>query len=359
MRVLHGMSEVAGQGAYSVKGLRENGVDAKMAVWRKNPSGYPYDYCLNIGKTRILYPFYFLKMIGFALYAFFKFDCFHFHFGWSLLPAGIDLKILKLFKKKVFMEFHGSDIRWSFNREPYEHLEMPKENPKRQRKIKKILRHVDGVILHDEELRKHLPKTDTPIYIVPLRLDIKRFTPLYPSENVEQPVIVHAPSKRSNKGTEYVLAAIEKIKQPIKFVLVENKPQSEALEIYKSADIIIDQLLAGTYGVFTIESMALGKPVIVNVDEEMQKEFPEELPIVSANAETIAQQLEKLITDSHERRTLGIHSREYAEKYHDCKKNAAVLKKIYTGECPVLRGRDAYSYVCYPEITERKGQIEL
>lgn len=355
MRVLHGMSEVAGQGSYSVKGLRENGIDAKMAVWRKNPSGYPCDYCLNIGKNRLLYPIYFLKMLGFAIYALFKFDCFHFHFGWSLLPGGMDLKIIKLLRKKVFMEFHGSDIRWTFNREPYEHLELPKENPKRQKKIQKILKYVDGIILHDEELRKHLPETNTPIYIVPLRLDIKRFTPIYPSEDVEEPIIVHAPSKRSNKGTEYLFEALKHIKHPFKFVLVENKPQSEAIEIYKSADIIVDQLLAGTYGVFSIESMALGKPVIVNVNKEMQREFPDELPLVSANTDTIVRQLESLITDPKRRRTIGIYSREYAEKYHDCKKNATILEKIYNGECPVLSGKNAYNYASCSEITERKG----
>ena len=352
MRVLHGMSEVAGQGSYSVKGLRENGIDAKMAVWRKNPLGYPYDFCLNIGKCRLLYPVYALKMLAFAVYALFQFDCFHFHFGWSLLPGGMDLRIIKLFKKKVFMEFHGSDIRWAFNREPYPHWEMPSENPKRQKKIKEILKYVDGVILHDEELRKHLPKTDKPIYIVPLRLDIDKFTPVYPSEDNKEPVIVHAPSKRSNKGTEYILEALKHIKYPFKFVLIENKPQSEALEIYKSADIIIDQLFAGTYGVFSIESMALGKPVIVYVNEEMQETFPEQLPLVNANTETVRTRLEELITDSLKRRKLGVQARGYVEKYHDCKKNAAVLAQIYQGKCPVLEGREAYRYVCCPEITE-------
>lgn len=352
MRVLHGMSEVAGQGTYSVKGLRENGIDAKMAVWRKNPLGYPCDFCLNIGKCRLLYPVYFLKMLAFAVYALFRFDCFHFHFGWSLLPGGMDLKIIKLFKKKVFMEFHGSDIRWSFNREPYPHWEMPPENPKRQKKIKKILKYVDGIILHDEELRKHLPKTDVPIYIVPLRLDVRRFTPVYPEEDVEQPIIVHAPSKRSNKGTDYVLEALNSIEQPFKFVLVENKQQEEALEIYKSADIIVDQLFAGTYGVFSIESMALGKPVIVYVNEEMRETFPEELPLVSADTETVKARLEELVRDSQKRRQLGIQARSYVEKYHDCKKNAAALAQIYRGKCPVLRGREAYHYVCSPSITE-------
>ena len=354
MRVLHGMSEVAGQGSYSVKGLKENGIDAKMAVWRKNPAGYPCDYCLNIGRCRLLYPVYFLKMFVFAVYALFKFDCFHFHFGWSLLPGGMDLKIIKLFKKKVFMEFHGSDIRWSFNREPYPHWDMPPESLKRQRKIRKILKNVDGIILHDEELRKHLPETDTPVYIVPLRIDVRKFTPVYPDENVKKPVIVHAPSKRQNKGSEFVFEALKKIDRPFEFVLVENKPQSEALELYKAADIVIDQLVAGTYGVFSLEAMALGKPVMVYINKEMRETFPDELPLVNASPETIKEKLEELFGKPEKRRTAGMRSRDYVEKYHDCKKNAAVLEKIYKGECPALKGKDAYHYVCSTEIIERE-----
>ena len=43
MKVLHGMTEIAGQGTNSVKGLQKNGINAHMAVWRKNTFGYKYD----------------------------------------------------------------------------------------------------------------------------------------------------------------------------------------------------------------------------------------------------------------------------------------------------------------------------
>ena len=50
--------------------------------------------------------------------------------------------------------------------------------------------------------------------------------------------------------------------------LVEAKPFWEALQIYGSGDIIVDQLLAGWYGGFAVEAMALGKPVIAYLRAE-------------------------------------------------------------------------------------------
>lgn len=345
MRVLHGMTEVAGQGSYSVRGLRENGVDARMAVWRPNPFGYDYDYNLNIGKCKWLYPYYAVKMFLFAIYATCKFECFHFHFGWSLLPGAMDLKFLKIMKKRVFMEFHGSDIRWSFNREKYDGLPLPPVNKKRQKKIKKILKYVDGVILHDEELRKHLPDIEVPVYIVPLRVNVKDIEPSYPEKAVQKPVIVHAPSKRGNKGTQYVLETLDNIKEDFEFILVENKSHEEAVEIYKKADLIIDQLLAGTYGVFSIEAMALGKPVLTYIDEEMIKTFPEDIPIISSSRYSLKDNLEEMILDADKRNEVGYEGRQYVREYHDYQKNALVLEKIYKGECPELKGSAAFSYI--------------
>lgn len=344
MKVLHGMTEIAGQGTNSVKGLQKNGINAHMAVWRKNTFGYKYDYDLKIGYAYILYPFYFLKMLFFALYAIGRYDCFHFHFGRSLLPGNFDLKWIRILKKKVFMEFHGSDIRGSFKRDGYDYLELPVTNQRRQRSIKRIVDNVDGIILHDEELRFHLPLSRTPVYIVPLRMDIESFIPSYPKKDVKIPVIVHAPSKRKGKGTETILKVLKEIDRPYKLVLVENKTQEEALKLYQSADIVIDQICTGTYGVFSIESMALGKPVIVYINEKMQKTFPPELPLISADKNNLKEQIEKLLDDAEARYLLGVKGRQYAEKYHDCCKNAKVLAEIYKGKCPVLEGADAFTY---------------
>ena len=56
-------------------------------------------------------------------------------------------------------------------------------------------------------------------------------------------------SESTNKGTEYVLDAVEKLKKdlPISW-LVQNLPHEEALKKYASADVLIDQFLFGWYG---------------------------------------------------------------------------------------------------------------
>ena len=119
----------------------------------------------------------------------------------------------------------------------------------------------------------------------------------------------------------------------------------EAIKVYQKADIIVDQLLAGTYGVFALEGMAMGKPVITYITEEMKKTLPGSLPIVSANPDNIKEKLEMLIQDGQLRRKLGKEGRVYVEAYHDYKKNAKLLGRIYEGKAEVVRGPQAFEEV--------------
>ncbi len=337
MKVIHGMSEVAGQGIYTVQGLRNNNVDADMAVWQRNPMGYPVDIDIKINKKKkYLYPLYVIKMVMFAVKALVKYDVLHSHFGYSLLPLNLDVKVLKLFNKKIFVEFHGSEIRFVFNNIKYKFYnhEAVKEsiNNKQRKRLLKLIKHCDGIILHDEELKSHLPDVKVPVYIVPLRLDLSKFEPLYPENKKIKPIIVHAPSKRKGKGTEEILKGLEKVQGQFELILVEGKTQEEAFEIYKKADIIIDQISVGTYGVFAIEAMALGKPVITYISDEMEKSLPSELPIVSATFDNISKIIDELIEDGDKRQALGMAGREYAVRYHDNVKVAKYLKDIYLGK---------------------------
>lgn len=330
------MSNVAGQGTFSVKGLKNLGLEAKLVLWRTNKFGYDYDVTLNIGKNKLLYPWYAFKMFTYGIYAMFYFDVFHFHFGYSLFPFNLDLPILKKFKKKFFMEFHGSDIRYQLYRKQsdgWRDWKMPESNARIKKQIKKIFYYTDTIILHDEELRKHLVGYRGNVVYVPLRVDVSKFEPNYPSVNCKKPVVVHAPTNREAKGSKYIIQAVEELKKEyeFEFLLVENKTQSEAFEEYKKADIIIDQLRAGTYGVFAIEAMALGKPVISYISKNMIEQFPEELPIISASIDTIKERLEELLRDAELRNSLGMRGREYAENYHNYEIIAFLLRDIYRG----------------------------
>ncbi len=354
MKILHGMSDIAGQATYSVDGLKKIGENADLAVWRRNPVGYPdLGKDIHIGTRKILYPFYILKILFFFVSAFFKYDVFHFHFGHSLIPGAFDLFWLKISHKKTFMEFHGSEVRFSYDTTRPKFFYADKvEGPGKSRvkKNDRIFKYIGACITHDEELRKHIPVKR--LFITPLRIDISRFEPVYPKAIKNKPIIVHAPSNYMKKGTKYVIESMErlKIKYDFEFILVMNKTQKEALEIYKNADIIIDQMFGQSYGVFAVESMALGKPVITYITDEVKRAFPPELPIFSASIETLDEVVEKLILNGKLREQAGRAGRKYVEDYHDNRKIAKVQADIYKGVIEPMTTLDSFLYVKEKQI---------
>lgn len=358
IKILHGMSDVAGQGGYSARGLRSIGADAIVAVWSKNPFGYPVDLDLDIEKEKLRQPFYALlasiKIFTFAVKAAFEYDVFHFHFGQSLIPWGLDLFWLKKMKKRIIMEYHGNDIRYCYNREKpryYPYDELVVRSRRLLRVNDRIMKYADTIITHDEELKKHIPHKN--LFITPLRIDINKFSPLYPQKDSEKVVIVHAPSDYVSKGSKYVIDSINKLKKHYNFdfILVEKKTQEEAFELYKKADIIIDQLFAQTYGVFAIEAMAMGKPVIGWISDEIKQTFPKEMPIVSATIDSLTDVLEELIKDGERRNSLGIAGRKYVEDYHDYRKVAQVQMDIYQNKISPMSTLESFEYTKQKVVT--------
>ena len=353
LHVLQGMAEMAGQNTYAVQGLREIGVDAETALFMANPFGYPYDICLNIDRNnRKKLPISVLKLGIFLLKALKRYNLYHFHFGTSI-GFNKEIWLYHLLGKKVFYEFHGSDIRdirkfcETSKMDYLPDMDIDEHTKKRNRKI---VRKADGIVLHDDELLPYLPEPHAPVYGLPLRMNIERFTPVYPKEKApgEKIRIVHAPSRRGIKGTPVILEAFEQLKEKydnIEFVLVEGMTQEEAFRIYETADIIVDQVYVGTYGVFSIECMAMGKPVICYIDDRMWEHFPEELPVVSADRDEIRDKLEELILSADRRHEIGVAGRRYVETYHDYRAVAHLLKGYYEGRYAPVTGREAFRRV--------------
>jgi hypothetical protein len=121
------------------------------------------------------------------------------------------------------------------------------------------------------------------------------------------------------------LEAINRVKRdgiPVDFVLVEDLPHQEARRAYGRADLVIDQLLAGWYGGFAVEAMALAKPVICYIREDDLAYIPAEmrahLPIINATPDSIYSVLKRWLTASPgELRERGLESRRYVERWHD------------------------------------------
>jgi glycosyltransferase involved in cell wall biosynthesis len=145
--------------------------------------------------------------------------------------------------------------------------------------------------------------------------------------------VLHAPSSRARKGTEHVVAACAEL--DVELEIVEGLDHREAFERYRRADVIVDQLNAGWYGVFAIEALALGKPVVTFLHDEAvrltEEAFGMPVPIVGATKETLVESLRPLVASVEERRRVGAASRAYAEEVHDLERTTDRLLALYAG----------------------------
>lgn len=333
MKILHTPLEIAGQLGLTVEGLRRIDLKADSLVY-KHPFRYENDFYFEFFESQEDRRQSRKDKLHFINE---NYDVIHYSFGTPILNDYEDVRFFLKENKKVFVEFWGSDIRLNKFASQRNKYYKPKDDIPDSKKIelmKKWSEYTNGnVIFSDHTYNEYLEPYFDKIHIIGQRVDTKKLLPIYPSLDSKRLKILHAPSHQGFKGTKYVINAVESLKArgyDFEFILVENKTNVEALELYRQADIIIDQLCGGAHGVFACEAMSLGKPVICYILPELLSGYPEGFPIINANPDTIDEVLTYWIEASPEERyQLGVTGRKYAEKVHDIEVVAKKLKNVY------------------------------
>jgi glycosyltransferase involved in cell wall biosynthesis len=115
--------------------------------------------------------------------------------------------------------------------------------------------------------------------------------------------------------------------------VIENVRHDEVGPRLAQADIVVDQLNSGWYGLFAIEAMAYGKPVLGYIHDEAAQRTAEafgvDLPIVRTAKETLTGDLGRIAASAEQRRERGAAARAYVERVHDADKMADRLIAIY------------------------------
>ena len=151
-------------------------------------------------------------------------------------------------------------------------------------------------------------------------------------------IIAHAPNHRGFKGTEFILQALNELIDEgykIKIVVLEKIPNSEVRTLLGAVDILVEQIIATAYALNGIEGMALGLPVLSNLESVALTQvfrrysFLNECPILSTTPENIKDNLRLLITNPKLREELGRAGRQYVEKYHSYKTAQYMFGAIY------------------------------
>jgi len=305
LRITHAPVNTAGIPWDNVQALRRRGVEARLVVFERyrlhpeadrvirRPKGFVRRQAVQAAALARLIP---------------STDVFHFYFGLTLVPRRAQFPILRATRRRSVLHFLGSDIRG--------------KSPEQLA----YARHADALVVGSYDAIRWVPDAE----VIPPGVDLEALRPVPPPRD-ERPVFVHAPSSRARKGTEHFIRACEEL--GVDLQIVEGLHHTEARRRYTAADVVLDQLNAGWYGMLAIEAMALGKPVVTFLHEEAtrrtEEAFGTRVPIVRADRDNLVESLRPLAESAAERRRIGVESRAYVERVHDLERVADRLLALY------------------------------
>jgi len=156
-------------------------------------------------------------------------------------------------------------------------------------------------------------------------IDVSEFEYHLPED--DPPIVVHAPTRRELKGTKYVLAAVDALRDEgvdFEFMLLEDRPAAEVREILTAASIVIDQVVYPCHGLLAVEAMASGNAVMGSAIPGAYG-LRDDLPVMTSTPATLTENLQELIENQALRRDLQQRGRRYAEQQHDYRRQCEYI----------------------------------
>ena len=338
MRILHAARNVANQAGDVVVALRRMGHDAQLWEYGANPFGFPSDRQIAVepGDPTIFWQT-FLESID-------QFDVIHFHFArtffpnaWRGVPAFWDMPIYRMLGKKLFFTFHGSDIRirriheqvnpWSY----YKHSDIASDDDRTEKTIEAIRTYANRMFVVSIDYLPFVPEAE----VLERVIDLAAWPEQAPEQRV-RPTVVHIPGQRGTKGSDYVIAGMNRLIEEglaVDFQLLEGVSHDDAARAIRNADIVVDNLLTGDYEVVSLEAMASSRVSLANIQSAVATAYPD-APVVSVNPDTFVERMRSLVGNIDERRALAAQGRPYVARIHDAPVIAARLLDYYQADYP-------------------------
>jgi hypothetical protein len=255
-----------------------------------------------------------------------------FFFKWagvSLTPGNREFPLLKALGKRVISAFMGSDVRdMTAYEQQYDELSRTPAfkrvlngraneaitNPYGPMRNLRMAELYSDVVLSQPNQSGLAVRPYRHLF---LAIPLKNYR--YDVPGREVPVVVHAPSQRDVKGTERILAALDRLKsEGVRFELrlLQGLTTLQVLDELTAADVLVDQLYFPYHGKLTLEGMASGCAV-ATCNREDYEPFPAGRPICHIDSARIDDQLRPLLTDRNERVRLAAAGRRHVEHHHD------------------------------------------
>ncbi|TDE15890.1 hypothetical protein [Jiangella asiatica] len=233
------------------------------------------------------------------------------------------------------LAFHGSDVRlpsahaaaerWS----PFHVRDELTERLEAQARLAAdVVADFDGpVFVSTPDLLTYLPGATW----LPVVVDVDRWATAAPVLQRERPLVVHAPSNPRFKGTEAVEAAMALLVADglIEYRRLEGVPNDRMPAALADADVVVDQLVMGLYGVGACEAMAAGRVVVSYVGDDVRARVRSatglELPVAEAGPQTLADVVAGIVAGRDGARELAAGGPRFVRSVHDGSRSAAAL----------------------------------
>ncbi|MDB5197684.1 MAG: hypothetical protein JWP88_2055 [Flaviaesturariibacter sp.] len=277
-------------------------------------------------------------------------DIIHVFYDTSVTVGRKELALIKRFSRKKFISFLGSDIRnpeISLRLNPYfpaafhdPGYEYKHESTEASQKIQADFSAAGFKAIHWGTDLYNDPKFFPEHYNIPLAA-VNHYGKQNKEQSRDNVLIVHSPSAPVAKGTTHVLKAIEELQHRnitnFRFQLLKDITNDEYQKYLADADILIDQMIWGGYGIASVQALALGKVVISYLlPQRLEIIYGKECPVVDANIDNLADVLEGLIGNYERRAEISRKGIAYYYKVHSPVSVAKRHLDVYTGaEKPV------------------------
>ena len=249
---------------------------------------------------------------------------------------------------------HGSDLRI-----PSRHAELfphsPFDDPDdqttkvleaRARQNARIIDEFDGpVFVSTPDLLDYAPKARW----CPTVVDTSEWASDWPLLARRVPRVVHIPSNGKLKGSEFIdeIMGALAAEGVVDYERLSGVTRDDIRREFAEADIVIDQLVMGLYGVTAIEALAAGRVVVAFLGDAVRERIRDaagvEVPIREATVETLREVILDLVADRDAAREFAAAGPEYASAVHDGRMSARVLTELTGGSVaePGVPGDDS------------------
>ncbi|WP_414661015.1 glycosyltransferase family protein [Horticoccus sp. 23ND18S-11] len=202
----------------------------------------------------------------------------------------------------------------------------------RRKQVQRWSRHADWIISGCDWVN-YTPYWDT-LMLAHFSVDTDQWSVPPPEEytrparfTAERPLrVLHGPNHRTIKGTTLLEKAIATLRAegcPIELQIVQRVSNTEMRRLVRQVDVVVEQLVIGWYGIFALEAMASGKPVLTHIGPELERLYihhglleNDELPVTRVTHQNLVEALRAVAANRTDLEAQSRAARAFVLKHH-------------------------------------------